>query len=320
MENPSTKAAGDLLSDALRRVRITGSMQYCFMPRGEWEIDATPAPYKPRDCIGFHIMAGGTCWLELDDERTVLIAGDIAAFPFGTQHKVGAGNSGRMIDPGNDLPPPPWSETPILRYAADGDEVRMLCGYVQCEAMDFAPFRNMLPKFIHVRTAGDGVNDWLSQTIRQIVAEVDMPMRGGASVLERLTEVVFLEVLRRQFLNEGKPESGWLAAAHDPALGRCLALIHAEPRRNWTLADMARASGLSRSVLTDRFGRCLDMSPMRYLRDWRLYLASLELKLADKAVAIIANEAGYGDVASFNRAFSRRFGTPPAEWRKMRAG
>ncbi|MBO0904525.1 AraC family transcriptional regulator [Jiella sonneratiae] len=317
--NPRTGVVGDLLSEALRRVRITGSMQYCFMPSGEWATDASPAPYKPRDSIGFHIVAGGTCWLEFEGERTTLVEGDIAAFPFGTGHAIGVGDGGPLIDPGRDLPPGPWGEVPVLRYGRGAHELRMLCGYIQCEAMDFLPFRNVLPTFIHVRTLGSTHDDWLAQTIRQIVIEVDNPIRGGGSVLERLTEVTFLEVLRRQFLPEDVQGSGWLAAVHDPALGRCLSLIHAEPTRDWTVIELARASGLSRSALAEHFAGCLGISPIRYLRDWRLYLASLRLRHSVDAIVVIAQEAGYGTEAAFNRAFAKRFGIPPAEWRRTQS-
>jgi AraC-like DNA-binding protein len=321
-ENPPIAAdgVGDLLSEALRRIRITGSMQYCFMPSGDWETDATPAAYKPRDSIGFHIMAGGTCWLDIEGERTILVEGDIAAFPFGTGHAIGAGQGGRLIDPGGDLPPAPWAEVPVLRYGGEERRVRMLCGYIRCEAMDFSPFRDMLPKFIHVRTQGAGAGDWLAETIRQIVVEVDNPLRGGVSVLERLTEVAFIEVLRRQFLREDRPATGWLAAVRDPALGRCLALMHAEPSHEWTIAALAKESGLSRSVLSERFLTTLRISPMRYLRDWRLYLASVDLKMMDRPLAAVAYDAGYGTEAAFNRAFARRFGAPPAEWRRAARG
>jgi AraC-like DNA-binding protein len=310
--------AGDLLSEALRRIRITGSMQYCYMPSGNWVTDATPAAYKPSDSIGFHIMAAGTCWLEIDGQRTILEAGDIAAFPFGTPHWIGNGSGGRLIDPGNDLPPTPWREIPVLRYGEDDRRVRILCGYIQCEAMDFPPFRNMLPRFIHVRTQNADPADWLAATIRQIVTEVDSPRRGGSSVLERLTEVTFMEVLRRQFLRDDAQATGWLAAIRDPALGRCLALMHTDPRREWSIGALARESGLSRSTLAERFATILQTSPIRYLRDWRLYLASVQLKLMDKAIAAVAHEAGYETEAAFNRAFSRRFGAPPAEWRRAR--
>jgi AraC-like DNA-binding protein len=316
--NPPSIAdgAGDLLSDALRRIRITSSMQYCYMPSGEWITDATPAAYKPADAIGFHIMAGGSCWLEIGGVRTTLEKGDIAAFPFGTPHWIGVGTGGRLIDPGGDLPPAPWREIPILRYGNLEDQVRILCGYIQCEAMNFGPFRNLLPEFIHVPTLRGGRADWLAATIEQIVAEVDAPRSGGASVLERLTEVTFIEVLRREFLRDDHAAAGWLAAVRDPALGRCLASMHAEPWRSWTIDALARSAGLSRSALSERFAATLGISPIRYLRDWRLYLASVELRLSDDPIVNIALDAGYASEASFNRAFARHFGAPPAEWRR----
>jgi transcriptional regulator GlxA family with amidase domain len=198
--------------------------------------------------------------------------------------------------------------------------VRILCGYIQCEAMHFPPFRNMLPKFIHVRTLRTGVADWLATTIRQIVAEVDLPQRGGSSVLERLTEVTFMEVLRRQFLLKETPATGWLAAIRDPALGRCLALIHADPRREWHLATLAKASGLSRSALSERFAMVMRISPIRYMPDWRLYSASVELTTGDRPITAIAFDAGYRTEAAFNRAFARAYGAPPAAWRRQAAG
>lgn len=316
-EIPNVPAGvGDLLSEALRRVRITGSMQYCFMPEGNWETDATPASYKPADSIGFHIIARGSCWLEFDGREWILEEGDIAAFPFGTPHRLGVGTGGRLIDPGADLPPKPWHEIPMLRYRERGEPVRILCGYIQCEAANFAPFRQALPKYIHVRTTGSQDGDWLAGTIVQIVAEVDKPQRGGTSVLERLTEVAFMEVLRRQFLRDDGVETGWLAAVRDPVLGRCLGLLHGDPRRDWTAETLAREAGLSRSALAGRFATVLGTSPIRYLRDWRLYLASIDLKLMSKPVGLVAYEAGYGAEAAFNRAFTRRFGIPPAEWRR----
>lgn len=316
IKNPPTVGLGDLLSEALRRIRITGSMQYCFMPSGDWVTDAAPASYRPPDAMGFHILASGSCWVELDGQRTVLQEGDIAAFPFGSPHVLGAGRAKHLVDPGGDLPPKPWSEVPVLAYGGEERRVRILCGYVQCEAMNFAPFKDTLPKFIHVRTQAAGDGDWLRSTVRQIVAEVDLPRRGGSSVLERLTEVTFIEVLRRQFLGQTVAATGWLAAIHDPALCRCLSLLHADPNRDWELGTLAREAGLSRSALAERFARVMQISPIRYLRDWRLYLASVELSRPDRTLADIAAQTGYGTEAAFNRAFTRRFGVPPATWRR----
>lgn len=304
-----------LLSQALRRIRISGSLQYCFMPQGDWTTDATPAPWRPKDAIGFHIVAAGPCWVDLHGQRTLLETGDIAAFPFGTPHMLGAGEGGRLIDPGGDLPAQPWPTTPTLHYPAPGPQVRILCGYVQCQATGFAPFRAALPEFIHLRTVGQ--NDWLSGTIAQIVTEVDQPQPGGGPILERLTELAFLEILRRQF--QTAAPTGWLAAILDPTLSRALLALHDAPTHDWSLLALAEATGTSRSALTARFAQLLGTSPMRYLRDWRLYLSAEALASTPDPIISIATQAGYGTEAAFTRAFSRQFGRPPAEWRKTRA-
>ena len=303
-----------LLDEALRRVRISGSLQYCFMPQGDWTTDATPAPWRPKDAIGFHIVAAGPCPADVHGQRTTLETGDIAAFPFGTPHLLGGGAGGRIIDPGGDLPAQPWPATPTLHYPAPGPQVRILCGYVQCQATGFAPFRAALPRFIHIRTAE--AEDWLSGTIAQIVTEVDQPQPGGGPILERLTELAFLEILRRQF--QTPAPKGWLAAILDPTLSRTLLALHDAPSRDWTLPALSQATGTSRSTLTARFAEVLGTSPMRYLRDWRLYLAAESLAATPDPIITIATAAGYGTEAAFTRAFARAYGTPPAEWRKAR--
>jgi hypothetical protein len=215
-------------------------------------------PGKPPDAMPFHIVAEGTCWLRMEGQEFVLAAGDIVAFPFGTAHALGAGASGRLIRPGNDLPPKPWREIPILHYGEERPTVRLLCGFLQCDAMNFRPLRNALPPLLHARTRGADAG-WLAATIGQIVAEVDRPRSGGLSMLERLTEITFIELLRHQIT--ARPGStGWLAALADPALGRSLSLIHDDPKREWSVRDLSAASGLSRSTLAERFETMLGTS------------------------------------------------------------
>jgi AraC-like DNA-binding protein/mannose-6-phosphate isomerase-like protein (cupin superfamily) len=326
IENPSNLNAGsqagddDVLSDVLRNVRLSGSLQFCFMPTGTWQTDATPSlanmANSPSTTMPFHIVVEGTCWLKMDGRESILAVGDIVAFPFGTGHQLGAGAAGRLITPVKDLPPKPWRELPVLHYGEERQRVRLLCGYLQCDAINFRPLRNALPSLLHVRTRGTDDADWLRATIGQIVAEVDRPRVGGLAMLERLTEITFIELLRHQIIAARPGSSGWLAALADPSLGRCLSLIHDEPDRAWSVQGLAAASGLSRSTLSERFETMLDTSPMRYVRDWRLCLASVALSTTAKGIAAVANDAGYGTEAAFNRAFSRAYGTPPAAWRQ----
>ena len=205
---------------------------------------------------------------------------------------------------------------PALRRRA---VVACACCAATCSATPWTsgPLREALPTLLHVRTDGTDEAHWLRATIAQIVAEVDRPRTGGLSMLERLTEIIFIELLRHQILAASAGSVGWLAALADPSLARCLALIHDDPGRDWSVREpCGKAAGLSRSTLAERFETVLDTSPMRYVRDWRLYLASVALRTTGRAIAAIGHDAGYGTEAAFNRAFSRAYGAPPAAWRQ----
>ena len=321
----AARTLDDVLSDVLRTIRLSGSLQFCFMPTGEWRTEGkrgvASLAEDPSVAIPFHILVEGACWLRLEGRETMLEAGDVVAFPFATSHQLGVGAQGTPLTPVDDLPPKPWREVPMLRYG-DGErpDVRLLCGYLHCDALRFRPLRNTLPSLLHVRTARSEDADWLRATIGQMEAEVAKGRPGSLSMLERLTEIVFIELLRHQVLAAGPAATGWLAALADPALGRCLASIHEDPERDWSVQDLAAASALSRSALTERFETMLETSPIRYLRDWRLCLASVALTTTGKTVADIAYDAGYGTEAAFSRAFSRTYGMPPAAWRQAARG
>lgn len=314
----------DLLSSVLESVRLSGSLQFCFMPTGNWQTDAKPALAKlsasNTGVMPFHIMAEGTCWLKIEGEAVVLHAGDIVVFPFGTGHQLGAGEDGRLIIPTGDLPQKPWVRTPVLHYGEGPDLVRLLCGYLHCEVLDFAPLQRVLPKLIHIRTTGQAELTWLSSMVQQIVREVDQPRHGSLSMIERMTELTLVEVLRHQMSDAEKNVVQTLPVMSDAVLSRCLNAIHRNPEREWTLRELASISAVSRSGLIERFQTALDTSPMRYLRDWRLYLASVRLRNTSDSITRVAIESSYGSEAAFNRAFTRAYGLSPGAWRQQGNG
>ena len=288
------------------------------MPTGSWETPGKmPLPGTRTTVMPLHILVQGTCWMKAGDQTWHLEEGDVVALPFDSGgHKLGVGTDGRVITPLADLPPRPWPQPPTLRYGGSGPAVRLLCGYLQCDALSFQPLRAALPPLLHVKTKGPKSSPWMRAAVEQMTLEVDAPRSGGTSMVERLTEIVFIELLRHEVIAANAKPAGWLAAITDPSLGRCIALIHGDPKRDWSVGDLAAASGLSRSVLAERFQTVLDTSPMRYVRDWRLCLAGVALTTTKKSISAIADETGYGTEAAFNRAFARTYGVPPATWRR----
>ena len=178
----------------------------------------------------------------------------------------------------------------------------------------FGPLRESVPTVLHARSRYDSTH-WMAATTRQIESEIDLG-GVGSPILERLAETMFVQMLRQHIDTAAPATKGWLVAVADPPIGRCLAAIHEDPKRDWTISDLAAASGMSRSNLSERFVKHLGLSPIRYLREWRLHMASCALIAETATIAEIAHEAGYGTEAAFNRAFARTYGAPPAAWRQ----
>jgi AraC-like DNA-binding protein len=129
---------------------------------------------------------------------------------------------------------------------------------------------------------------------------------------------MFVEALRRYIESLPAEQTGWLAGVRDRFVGRALALIHARPAHAWTVEELGREVGLSRSALAERFATVLGQPPAQYLTRWRLQLAAHKLRAGEGSVARIAEEVGYESEAAFNRAFKREIGAPPAAWRRSR--
>jgi transcriptional regulator GlxA family with amidase domain len=172
-----------------------------------------------------------------------------------------------------------------------------------------------LPPIFKVNISNDGSGQWLADSIRYSVAQAAALKTGSEIVVARLSEALFAETLRRYIETLPPDQSGWLAGARDPDVGKALALIHGQPTDAWTIAELARRVGVSRSVLADRFRHFLGVPPIAYLTGWRLQLGAHLLTASSHSVAQIAAEVGYESEPAFNRAFKREFGSPPARFR-----
>lgn len=191
-----------------------------------------------------------------------------------------------------------------------------MCGFLAGDARLIQPVLASLPRIVIVNIRSEASGEWLENMIRHAVQQASAAAPGSDVVLARLAEVVFAEVLRRFLLRQPPGRAGWLAGAADPPVGRALAAMHQRPSRAWTLEDLAREVGMSRSALTDRFSRYFGQGPIAYLTEWRLELAAEALRTTNRSVLQIAEEVGYESEAAFNRAFKRRFAEPPGRYRR----
>jgi AraC family transcriptional regulator, alkane utilization regulator len=112
---------------------------------------------------------------------------------------------------------------------------------------------------------------------------------------------------------------GWFAALNDPIVGRALQSIHRNAARRWTVDELAREAGTSRSVLCERFSAVVGQPPIEYLAGWRMQLAAERLRTTNDCLAAVAADIGYESEAAFNRAFKRIAGLAPGRWREVEA-
>ena len=218
---------------------------------------------------------------------------------------------------GSASPSTPPSEMTARLDGGGTERATVVCGFLGCDARPFNPLLAALPRMLHLPGAATQ-STWISHFIRVAVEEANLKRPGGEAVLERLSEMMFVDVVRRYLEALPGEQTGWLAGLRDRFVGRALGLLHSRPSHRWTIDELGDAVGLSRSALHERFAELVGQPPMQYLAQWRMQLASRLLLESTMNVASIALETGYESEAAFSRAFKRLVGMPPATWRRKR--
>jgi AraC-like DNA-binding protein len=319
----------DVLSEVLRAVRLTGAIYFDVTAHAPWVAETPPVA---RICgevmpefehvIAFHIMLDGWCWAHLADDSAQpirLAAGDAVLFPQGDRHAMGT-EPGRHAEPDLSLYYRP-TDRPLpfvlAELGGNGERARFVCGYLGCDARPFNPILATLPRMMHVRAEANGGHR-LAELIRMAVEESTSRREGGETILARLSELMFVQALRRYIDDLPAESRGWLPGLRDPHVGAALSLMHAQAAENWTLERLAKKVGLSRSALSERFSHYVKEPPMHYLARWRMQLAARALESPAAGIAAVAADVGYQSEAAFNRAFKKYVGVPPGEWRRTR--
>jgi AraC-like DNA-binding protein len=312
----------DPLSDVLHALRLNGAFFYMVEGTHPWSVTTRAArELVPRvlpdaeHLISYHIVTSGRCWGGVRGETQFpLEAGDAILFTQGDAY-VMSSNEAQRIAPEEDGASPARYPDTVFVGRGTGRRTTFVCGFLGCDLRPYNPLLSALPRAMHVRGATGG---WLSEFPRQVVAESRLRRPGSETVLTRMAELMFIEVVRRHVESLPPQQSGWFAGLHDDVVAPALSQLHQQPSHPWTLAELARESRTSRTVLVERFSQLLGIPPMQYLTQWRLQLAADQLARGSAKVAAIGAKVGYGSEAAFSRAFKRATGQAPAAWRRAR--
>jgi AraC-like DNA-binding protein len=247
------------------------------------------------------------------------VAGDVVVFPQGDAHRMSSQPGVPPAKGGARLDAVLARRPRELAYGGGGKMTRLVCGYLACDARLARMLLAGLPPVVRVNVRGSNAGTWLEASVRYALAEARSPRPGGAGVLAKLSEVLFIEVLRLYMNEQSDGRTGWLAGVGDRVVGAALNALHKRPAHAWSLEELAREAHTSRSVLAERFQHLVGSSPMQYLTQWRMLLAANLLSRSNAPLARIAEDVGYQTDTAFSRAFRREFGAPPAAWRRAQS-
>lgn len=314
-DRPSGPLDTDVLTDVLVALRLRAWLYSRTEITPPWRFDFTASPDST-----FHIIGSGGGYLltndALPDNTTTPVPvaeGDVIVFPHGHAHAL-------CDDPGS-----PLTQTVSLMYdadhahhifpfAGDGPTTVMLCGAFRLDRAH-EPMLHSLPRLIHIPAADGHVPPEFADVVALIGAESRARKPGTHSVLRRLTEILFIQVIRAWLEHRPQQSRGWLVALADPTIGRALGLIHQHPERHWNVKELATAVALSRSTFSARFTELVGQPPITYLTRWRMHHAT-RLLINGEDITSIANRLGYDSEVAFRKAFTREIGTPPGKYRQ----
>jgi len=319
----------DALSDVLRVARLTGGVflnaeffePWCMAARVGPE-HCTPALGPASHLILYHYVVEGELLIRVGSEGggdLRLGAGDVVLLPRNDVHLVGSDLSLPPVAGADIIQPPKDGGLFSIHHGGNGRRTQMICGFLGCDCTDENPVLSTLPALLRLDAEQGGAAEWIRSTFQYAAEEVASGRPGSETVLAKLSELLFVEAVRRYAEALPQGQTGWLAGLRVSFVARVLALLHHDITRAWTVDEISREVGLSRSALADRFISLIGMPLMHYLASWRMQLASQKLRNSSASLAQVADSVGYGSEAAFSRAFKKTFGTAPATWRRSNA-
>jgi AraC-like DNA-binding protein len=301
----------DILAQVLDRVRLGGTLLFHFELGHPWHLELPARPYAL-----FHYLSQGSATLALGQGQEIqMTEGDFVVVTRGEPHVF---YSDRRAEPLRIVEID--RSSPSLEFIRHGSHTKplstMLCGNFRVSRPMFGSVMELLPPVLLLKPTAD--RGWLEAILRRMISEAALERPGQGVAISRLTEVLFVEVLRSWIASLSPGQGGWLGAISDPHIGPALKLIHENPERPWTLSDLGRRVGLGRSTFSARFTRLVGQSMQRYVIERRMAEAAFLLETSDEPIARIASRVGYETAAAFSKLFQRYHGISPGRYRASR--
>jgi len=319
-------ASMDALSDVLRVAHLTGGVFLHADFFAPWCMSARVAPEHCSPALGpashlilYHYVIEGELRVRVTGEagaELVIGAGEVVLLARNDPHLMGSDLDLPPVRGSDIIQPNRTGGLSSIRHGGMGARTQMICGFLGCDSADRNPVISTLPSLLKLSLEQGGAAEWIRSTFRYAAEEVAAGHPGSETVLAKLSELLFVEAVRRYAAALPDGETGWLAGLRDPYVARVLALLHRDIVRSWNVDELGREVGLSRSALADRFIRLIGMPPMHYLASWRMQVAAQKLRGTRAPLAQVAEMVGYGSEAAFSHAFKKAFGTAPATWRR----
>lgn len=294
----------DVLSDVLRLMRLRASVFFHADFVGDWSVDSSGSGTPT-----FHLVARGGCWLHLPGDSGVISlgSGDLVMFPRDARHVIS----------NSDTPPDIEAHSGVRQSGDGGAATSVICGYFAFANAHANPILDALPDVMHLRGDDADNADWLDRLIRLISAELENDYAGNAAIIDKLADVLFIQLVRSHIRRHGC-HHGLLAALADARIDKALQVVHEQPGGAWSVETLAAQAGMSRSAFAKQFQLLMDMPPMQYVAHWRMQRAYDLLSSGNESVARVADLSGYRSEASFSKAFKQYMGVGPGAVRKNR--
>jgi AraC-like DNA-binding protein len=321
MENTANM---DALADVLKVIRLSADTYFCTDFNAPWGMEIEESQQGM-----FHIVVENSCWLKLVKEEgppLKLSAGDIVAFPTGGAHWI-SDTPESPRKPGSDVvenilngmnpfqPRADESNTQEAHPQELSSATTLLCGSFSYDSSMDHPFVKDLPCFIHIKASETPQLAWLRSLVTVLANESRQPSPGSSVMVDRLTEVLFIQLMRT-YMENSSNSAGYIAALADLQIGSALNLIHSETKAHWSVERLGDAVSLSRTAFTEKFSKMVGMPPKTYLINWRMQKAKTQLEHTDTAMIDIAQGAGYSSEAAFSKAFKHYYEQPPGQVRR----